>query len=117
MLTAILIILFVYTVWFVVRPWVADFARRKMRERFERMVRDQFGFTPPRGGDGNKRRKASEQADRRPPKGPKIPDGVGEYVEFEEIDVTYTYTETSSTTRGYDPREPRVSDAEWEDMP
>ncbi|MDE5750506.1 MAG: DUF4834 family protein [Duncaniella sp.] len=116
MLTAILIILFVYTVWFVVRPWVADFARRKMRERFERMVRDQFGFPPPPKG-GNTRRDGSARAGQRPPKGPKIPDGVGEYVEFEEIDVTYTYTETSSTTRGYDPREPRVSDAEWEDMP
>lgn len=114
MLTALLIILIGYLLWFIVRPWVAQYAQRKVRERFERMVRDQFGFNPPRGGA--ERRAGSARADRPAPKGQKIPDGVGEYVEFEEIDVQYTYTETSSSARGYDPREPRVSDAEWEEV-
>lgn len=119
MFTAILIILFGYLLWFIVRPWAAAYARRKMAERFERMVRDKFGFPPPPPG-GGRRASSPPPSDRGPrqPGGQKIPDGVGEYVEFEEIDVEYSGKEqTSSRPSGYQPREPRVSDAEWEDVP
>jgi len=46
----------------------------------------------------------------------------GEYVEFEEIQVKAEYTTTSSAGSNeankpdYTPREPQISDAEWEDI-
>lgn len=118
MFTAILIILFGYLLWFIVRPWVAAYARRKMSERFERMVREQFGFPPP--PKGGRRASSPPPPDRGPrrPGGQKIPDGVGEYVEFEEIDAKAAHeSQASRPSDGYQPREPRVSDAEWEDVP
>lgn len=44
----------------------------------------------------------------------------GEYVEFEEIEAKAEFRHTSPQTDGskasYTPREPQVSDADWEDV-
>lgn len=44
----------------------------------------------------------------------KIDPSVGEYVAFEEISETVTYSETTKTD--FRP-EPQISDAEWEEIP
>lgn len=123
MITLILTILIVYIGWLVIRPWIAGYMRRKFQERVERMFRDAaFGSGGGRGRSpfGTNH---SNQAPRQPRRRKIFASDEGEYIEFQEITVetTYTTTETSTTTgtdgpRSHTPAEPRISDADWEEI-
>ena len=66
------------------------------------------------------RRPASAQAPRHQQRRKKIFSREdGEYVEFEEIDVKVDYRAQETAEKhgpAYTPREPQVSDAEWEEI-
>lgn len=112
MATLIFTILIVYLLWLVIGPWL----RRLAAARFERKVNDfinqQFGAAREQYSRayGYRAPREPEAAARR---GKKINSDVGEYVEFTEIEGTFP---NPPADPGYTPREPQVSDAEWEDV-
>lgn len=120
MFTIIFTILVVYLLWFLVRPLITAYLRRrfqrKMTDMFTRAFGGAAGFDP-RSQQRNAGSKAQESRRRKV-----FSRDEGEYIEFEEVSVTAEYTaETSaadaSARGGYTPREPRVTDAEWIDLP
>lgn len=121
MLTLIFTILIIYFLWLVVKPLAAAYIRRqyerKVNDFFRQAYGSAFGVDPeePRRRKEEPRR---QSGGRRPRRRDKIFTGdVGEYVDFVEIDekIDYTSSSTASST-AYTPREPQVSDAEWEDV-
>lgn len=107
MFTLIATILIVYLFWLVVQPWLARYARRKMEQKVRDMFREQFGMNFD-GADA--RRSEPEPSEQRT----KIfTADVGEYVEFTETDAPMPAPDVPS---GYTPREPQVTDADWEEI-
>lgn len=68
--------------------------------------------------DGMPRREDASSSDRRPSRrrGKIFTREDGEYIDFVEIDEKIDFTATDSASSRYTPREPQVSDAEWEDV-
>ncbi len=115
MLTFFLTIIIVYVFWLVVRPLAGRLARRYFQRKAEDFFRNAYGV-PPTGNSANDRTRSAGKAPKRRRK--IFSADEGEYIEFQEITVDssteYTSTTYSSTT--YTPHEPRISDAEWEDL-
>lgn len=128
MVTLIASILIVYVFWLVIKPWLARYARRKMEQRVRDMFSSQFGVDMEPARDERRqgssagrsynpfesffgRRQAGDEPRRRR-RGRKMPEGIGEYVEFVEIDIPMPPPAPSP----YTPREPQISDAEWHEI-
>ncbi|MDE6378288.1 MAG: DUF4834 family protein [Duncaniella sp.] len=117
MITLISTILIVYVLWLVVRPLLAGYLRRRFQRKVEDMLRNAYGI--PRDPDprrqGNSRGNSAPGGRRR-----KIfAADEGEYIEFQETVIEVTAETSGSTPSGdfsHTPAEPRVSDAEWEEI-
>ena len=120
-------IILVYFLWLVVKPWVARYMRRKFQQKVNDMFRQAYGG-PTQGfpfGDDYEvqaRQAREQQARQRQPHRKVFSREDGEYVEFEEVQVKAEYTTASSSDSSqpdkpdYTPREPQISDAEWEEI-
>lgn len=110
MFTLIFTILIVYFLWLVVKPLISAFLRRRFEQKVNDFFRQSYGIDP----DEARRRQQRQQTTPRQQRRSKIfTRDVGEYVEFTEIEGKVEYTATDAS---YTPREPQVSDAEWEDI-
>lgn len=113
-------ILILYLIWVLVKPLLLRYAQRKYTEKVNDMFNQAFGpqagfrtgGAPPFGREPRqprhqqRRKKIFSRED-------------GEYVEFEEIDVKVDYRAQETAEKhgpAYTPREPQVSDAEWEEI-
>lgn len=111
MLTFFLTIIIVYVLWLVVRPLVVNYARRKFAQKMNDAFRRQFeqamgmdsGASRPKQQAPRAKRKVFTRED-------------GEYIEFEEIERTAVTEEYTSFDPSHTPREPQVSDADWEEI-
>lgn len=120
MFTLLTTIVIVYVLWLVVKPLVARYARHKFQQRMNDMFNQAFGspYDTPRQDPGESfwqrayRRATGQPHKRKREKA--IPKDVGEYVEFEEIDVKWESKKPADPN--YNPTEPQVSDADWEDI-
>lgn len=111
--------------WLVVKPLVARYMRRKFQEKVNDMFRQAMGGAPegtspddPFEAYRRQQQQARQQA-RRNVKRKIFSRDEGEYVEFEEVHIHAGSSAEASTQHsrsGYTPREPQVSDAEWEDV-
>lgn len=115
MIELITTILIVYVLWLVVRPLLAGYLRRRFQRKVEDMLRNAYGIPRDPGTPRDARNR-----DNTPPRRRKIfAADEGEYIEFQEtiIEVsTETGTGPSVHTTAHTPAEPRVSDAEWEEL-
>ncbi|MCM1077050.1 MAG: DUF4834 family protein [Bacteroides sp.] len=126
MTVLIAIIVIIYLLW-LLKPLLLRYAQRKYQEKINEMFNQTFGGTtatgsrsydgrggsarnpfgrynePPRYRSNGRRRKIFSRDE-------------GEYVDFEDIEVTREYRSTSSRDTSYTPREPQVSDADWEEI-
>lgn len=124
MFTAILTIFVVYFLWLVVKPLVARYMRRKFQQKVNDMFRQSFGGQAqgfPFGDAYDAREQGDRQQRQQYSHGRKekiFSRDEGEYVEFEEVVVKVTEESGSrpSGNAGYTPREPQISDAEWEEI-
>ena len=123
MLTILATIFIVYLLWLLVKPLLLAYARRKYQEKVNDMFNQAVGGTPFGGQAYNRAANAAGQsrgrssAPRRPGSRKKIfSREEGEYIEFEEIEVTTDYRSASASDQSYTPREPQVSDADWEEI-
>lgn len=120
MLTLLATIFIIYLLWILIKPLIISYARRKYTERINDIFGQAFGVPPtgarrdgrddrtesPFGGFyGRQKRKIFSKSD-------------GEYIDFVEIEDTTPSDEStvSHTGRTHNPREPQISDAEWEDI-
>lgn len=122
MVTFFATILIIYLLWLLIKPLVLNYARRKYAQKVNDMFNQAFGANGPAFG-GDRRERAGQQYGgyRQPPRSPRRKKKIfsrdeGEYVEFEEIEVKAEYKSASSSDPSYTPREPQVSDADWEDI-
>lgn len=110
--------------WLVVKPLVARYMKRKFQEKVNDMFRQAMGGDAFGSGAYGNRQGAYGHRKQEPPRERKrkiFSRDEGEYIEFEEIHVTADYTSQQDNTnsrdkRAYTPREPQVSDAEWEEI-
>ena len=110
-------ILILYIVWLLIKPMLLNYARRqytkKVNDMFNQAFGQQAGGYNPFGHDAAGRQQPHH---RQPQQKKKIfSRDDGEYVEFEEIDVKVETTSESHDPK-YTPREPQVSDADWEEV-
>lgn len=115
MLTFFGTILILYLVWLLVKPLLFNYAQRKYREK----INDMFGQAFNQQGFG--RQTSSSSSSGQPPRRPGVKRKIfsrdeGEYVEFEEIEVSAEYRSSEQSDPSYTPREPQVSDADWEEI-
>lgn len=123
MLNFFLTIIIVYGFWLVVRPFVVRYARRKFQQKIENMFRNAYG-APAADGQGSQQRRGNPGAPSERRRKIFSAD-EGEYVEFQEITEPDsgssggqdTSTRTYGNSTAYTPREPRISDVEWEELP
>ncbi len=123
-----IILLYILLGWFILAwimkllaPWLMRMAVRRAQKRMEQQVRDMFGGAATRAAGG---RAAYNQGPQPEPTSKKkiIDDEVGEYVRFEEVEVTETTTtekdiKTGTERTKVDYRvEDQVVDVEWEDL-
>lgn len=124
-MTFILTIIIIYLVWLLVKPLLMRYAQRKYQEKVNDMFNQAFGgggraasstsYGPFSGQRPGEERRYQQQ--RYPGRKKKIfSRDEGEYVEFEEIEVEADYRSASTADPGYTPREPQVSDADWEEI-
>lgn len=112
--------------WLVVKPLVARYMKRKFQQKVNDMFRqamggDAFGAGAYGNQQGAYGQREQEPRASRERKRKIFSRDEGEYIEFEEIHVTADYTSQQDTSaprnkRAYTPREPQVSDAEWEEI-
>lgn len=117
MLTFFLTILIVYIFWFVARPWIQRYARRKFQEKINDFFTNAYGAPGNYGAPRDDRRPGTSTS--RPRRRKIFAADEGEYVEFQEtiIEVSAeTQTEYTDSSRAHTPAEPRISDAEWEEL-
>lgn len=119
-MTFIITLIILYLLWILLKPLLMNYARRKYQEKVNDMFNQAFGGGTRAGSGGAYRR---QDGGRNTP--PRYQQGrkkkifsrdEGEYIEFEEIEVTTEYRYTSSSDPNYTPREPQVSDADWEEI-
>lgn len=90
--------------------------RRKVQQKVNDMFRQAYGGQTqgnPFGGDPEQQ--AREQHARRDPRRKIFSRDEGEYVEFEDIHIRPEHA-SDNVKSSYTPREPQISDAEWEDI-
>ncbi len=121
MVTFFATILIIYLLWLVIKPMVISYARRKYTQKVNDMFSQAFGANGPAFRERHERAGQQYGGYRQPPRSPRRKKKIfsrdeGEYVEFEEIEVTSEYRSTSASDSSYTPREPQVSDADWEDI-
>lgn len=118
MLTLIFTILIIYFLWLVVKPLAAAYIRRKYEQKINDFFRQSYGSAFGMDPDGMSRREGAPPHDQRPPRrrGKIFTREDGEYIDFVEIDEKTDFTATGPAASSYTPREPQVSDAEWEDV-
>lgn len=116
-------IILVYFLWLVVKPWLARYMKRKFQQKVNDMFRKAYGMDPsqemPFGTSNGHARNDTPYAAPRRPRRKIFSRDEGEYVEFEEIHIQADYTSTADhgTSRThYTPKEPQISDAEWEEI-
>lgn len=115
-------IIIVYVMWLVVKPLVTRYARRKFEQKVNDMFRRAYGDAFGAGGGDGTSRKASAHNSAHAPGRKVFSREDGEYIEFEEIECTIgdtSYAAAAGTSEGnprHTPREPQVSDAEWEEI-
>lgn len=118
-------IILVYFLWLVVKPRVMRYIRRRFQQKVNDMFRQAYGGRAqgfPFGDDyeaqASQAREAQARQNKRRRKVFSREDG--EYVEFEEVQVKAEYTASTASSRpdkpDYTPREPQISDAEWEEI-
>ncbi len=119
MLTFFGTILILYLVWLIVKPLLLSYARRKYTQKVNDMFNQAFGggtgFSPGASPFGQQRRQQHQ------PRGRKkiFSRDEGEYVDFEEIEVKTEFSASETNEKqgsSYTPREPQVSDADWEEI-
>lgn len=124
MLTFFGTIIIVYFLWLVVKPMLARYMQRKFQQKVNDMFGQMFGQAPGQSDsthDNEASRRQDAHGRHRQRKSKIFSRDEGEYVEFEEVRATSS-SETSATSdyssssRRHTPREPQVSDAEWEDI-
>lgn len=121
MLTLFGTIIFVYVMWLVVKPLAARYMRRKFQQKVNDMFRQAMGGAAggaPFGAYGGNGATKQPQPEK-PAKRKIFSKDEGEYIEFEEVQIHVEYTETTvsdSQSPAYTPREPQVSDADWEEI-
>ncbi len=120
MFTLIFTIVIIYFLWLVVRPLAAAYVRRKYEQKvgdfFRRTYGSAFGIDPDEMRRQEEEIRRNQTGTRTRHRGKIFTGDVGEYVDFVEIDEKVDYTSASATSSAYTPREPQVSDAEWEDV-
>lgn len=114
MFTFIATILLFYLIWLLIKPLLVNYARRKYQEKVNDMFSQAFGQAA-----GNRRDRYS--APRAKQKHKVFSKDEGEYVEFEEIEIKEEFhsndpVNSTHTPPNYTPREPQVSDADWEEI-
>ncbi len=118
MFTFLATILIIYLVWLLVKPLIVAYLHRKYTQRINDMFGQAFGGVPP-GSDDHRRRATGTSGSTgygQRMKRKIFSRDEGEYVEFEELDVKIDYSSTEDVGKKYSPREPQVSDAEWEEI-
>ncbi|MBD5266342.1 MAG: DUF4834 family protein [Duncaniella sp.] len=123
-MTFIITLIILYLLWLLLKPLLMNYARRKYQQKVNDMFNQAFGGgTGAASGNPFGSSYASSAGQRNAP--PRYKQGrkkkifsrdEGEYIEFEEIEVTTEYRYTSSSDPKYTPREPQVSDADWEEI-
>lgn len=125
MFTAIITIFVVYFLWLVAKPWLARYMRRKVQQKVNDMFRQSFGGAHAQGFPFGTQSDSRQQARQRQesPRGHRrkiFSRDEGEYIDFEEVTVRTDDTASSQTSasgkRAYTPREPQITDAEWEEV-
>lgn len=122
MLTLIGTIFVVYFLWLVVKPLLMRYAQRKYQEKVNAIFEQAFGaqgqpYARAYASGQHKKRDSRRRSPRYPGQREKIfSRDEGEYVEFEEIEVSAEYRSAPASDPSYTPREPQVSDAEWEEI-
>lgn len=111
-------ILVVYVFWLVVKPLLSRYLHRRFQRKVEDMIRNAYGIPREDSGDGHSNDRQPHNA---PPRRRRkiFSADEGEYIEFQEtiVEVTAeTETNPSGHNRAHTPAEPRVSDAEWEEI-
>lgn len=103
----LLFLLLVFLMFFIIVPIIKAVL---MVQRFKNQARDMFNRATGRStGNSSNHNNPQPQRQRK-----KIDPGVGEYVEFEEIEVT-SQTHTDNGNISYR-TESQITDVEWEDV-
>lgn len=131
MFSILFTIFIVYLLWLIVKPFLVVYTRHKYQQKVNEMFNQTFGGGQPSGGqpydDGGSSRQSrnggGSRANRRSAysrmKKKIFSRDEGEYVEFEEIEVSVDDRRrdaSTSSSSAYTPREPQVSDADWEEI-
>ncbi len=121
MFTLIGTILIVYVLWLVVKPLAVAYMRRKFAQKVNDAFRRQYeqamgGMFNRATGPSDAPHRSTTPRNRR--NGGKIfTRDDGEYVDFEEIECNTSFrTDYTADSNTHTPREPQVSDAEWEEI-
>ena len=120
MLTFFGTILILYLVWLLVKPLLLNYARRKYTQKVNDMFNQAFGQQTGYQRAPNPDSHFGGGQHRRRPYGKKkiFSREDGEYVEFEEVKVDFDSTARKPERKdpAYTPREPQISDADWEEI-
>ena len=108
-----------FFIWLLYRLARIFFALYKAKRQARDFFADMFGN--PNGAQGqSSKRKKKDKTPKTPVTPKKIDPTVGEYIKFEEIEVTateQTKTYSDGTTRSSFKVEEQIVDVEWEDIP
>lgn len=129
MFSILFTIFIVYLLWLIVKPFLVVYTRHKYQQKVNEMFNQTFGGGQAPGGqpygDGGSRQSRNGEANRNTRsaysrmKKKIFSRDEGEYVEFEEIEVSVDDRRrdaSTSSSSAYTPREPQVSDADWEEI-
>lgn len=119
MLTLLATVFIIYLLWILIKPLIISYAQRKYTERINDMFGQAFGGVPPTGErrDGRDDRDSAFGGFYRRRKRKIFSKSDGEYIDFVEIEgATAEQTASQHSSHTHNPREPQISDAEWEDI-
>lgn len=128
MFSILFTIFIVYLLWLIVKPFLVVYTRHKYQQKVNEMFNQTFGGGQAPGGQpygdgGSSRQSRNGGANPRSAysrmKKKIFSRDEGEYVEFEEIEVSVDDRRrdaSTSSSSAYTPREPQVSDADWEEI-
>ncbi len=125
MFSILFTIFIVYLLWLIVKPFLVVYTRHKYQQKVNEMFNQTFGGGQAPGNGGSSRQSRNGGGNRNPRsaysrmKKKIFSRDEGEYVEFEEIEVSVDDRRRDASTTSssaYTPREPQVSDADWEEI-
>lgn len=124
MFSILFTIFIVYLLWLIVKPILVVYTRHKYQQKVNEMFNQTFGGGQPPYGSGDRQSRngrANPRSAYSRMKKKIFSRDEGEYVEFEEIETSVDddrrrNASTSSSSSAYTPREPQVSDADWEEI-